>query len=113
MAEVKLNLAIQSIHVARILEAFQAITDTDMVLSARGSNDNLDGTDFSGNFHFRIPDQDIVGGETDKQFSKRCLITLARAAVGMYELSVDQDRVNAEVDAVIPATQTVPDDIII
>ena len=110
MAAVQLTLTVPSEHVSRILAAFNATTDTDIVITAQGNNDTPNG-DFSGSHHVRIEEKSP--GENNTQFAKRFIRHIVLTMIRLYEQSLDQTRHDDEVLALDPVTVDVPDDIIV
>lgn len=110
MADVELTLTIPDAYVSRALAALIATADTDMVLTAQGSNDTPAG-DFHGHYHVRIDEKGVE--ETNRQFAKRYIRHLVLTVLRLYEQSLDQTRRDNEVTALDPVTVDVPDEAIV
>jgi len=108
MAEITLN--IPDVYIDMLLASFTKGTDTDLVLSARGSHDNEDGSDFSGSAHTRIE----VQGEEEGNlaFGKRYIIGLLILQLMMTEQATADEIRNLAIAAVPPATIDIPEGIV-
>ena len=109
MADVILNIIVPDMWIIRVLNAFNTITDTHMVIEARSHTpDPAD--EFDGHWDFRIQDKQPI--ETNKQFGERVLRELGKAVVHMVDKAEDDVRYRAEVAAITPSISDVPDDIL-
>jgi hypothetical protein len=111
MADVILQVTVPDAHVARTVEVFTAIADKHMRLEVRGSQDMPDGSDFNGEWDFRIDAQQV--GETTKQFCQRVLRELGKAVINLVDKTQDRNRYQTEITAVVPPASDVPDNVLI
>ena len=109
MADVILNITVPYAWVTRVLNAFNTVTDTHMMLEARGHAPNP-ANEFDGRWDFRIPDK--LPTETNKEFGERILRELGKAVVHMVDKAEDDIRYRNEVAAITPPVSDVPDDIL-
>ena len=109
MPDAILSITVPDAWVVRVLNAFNAITDTHMVIEARNyTPDPAD--EFDGHWDFRIEDKQPA--ETNKQFGERVLRELGKAVVHMVDKAEDDIRYRNEVAAITPPSSDVPDDIL-
>lgn len=111
MADVILQITVPDAQVLRAVAAFAAISNTHMRIESRGSLDMPDGSDFHGEWDFRILPQQT--GETTKQFGQRVLRELGKAVINLVDKAEDETRYKTEVAAVVPPASDVPDNILI
>ena len=109
MADVILNVTVPDAWVARVLNAFNAIADTHMMIEARSHAPDPE-DEFDGRWDFRIEVKQPA--ENNKQFGERVLRELGKAVVHMVDKAEDDVRYRNEVAAIIPPSSDVPDDIL-
>ena len=109
MADVTLEITVPDAWIIRVLNAFNMITDTHMMIEARGHALNPE-DEFDGRWDFRIEDKQSA--ETNKQFGKRVLRELGKAVVHMVDKAEDDVRYRNEVAAITPPSSDVPEDIL-
>jgi hypothetical protein len=109
MADVPLTITVPDARVTRVLNAFNKIADTHMMIEARGSSPNPT-NDFDARWDFRIAAKTTE--ETNIQFGQRVLRELGKAVVNMVDKAEDDKRYRTEVASVVPPVSDVPDDIL-
>ena len=109
MADVTLEITVPNAWVVRVLNVFNAITDINMSIEARGGAPNPE-NEFDGRWDFRIKDKQSA--ETNKQFGERVLRELGKAVVHMVDKAEDYTRYRTEVAAITPPVSDVPDNIL-
>lgn len=109
MADVTLEIIVPDTWAVRVLNAFNTITDTHMMIEARSHAPNP-ADEFDGRWDFRIPDKQSA--ETNKQFGERVLRELGKAVIHMVDKAEDDIRYRTEVAAITSSTSDVPDDIL-
>lgn len=109
MADVILEVTVPDAWTTRVLNAFNKITDTHMVIEARGHLPTLL-NEFDGRWDFRIEDKQPT--ETNKQFGERVLRELGKAVVHVVDKAEDRIRYKAEIAAIASPSSDVPDDIL-
>lgn len=101
MADVELSVIIPDEHVSRVVDAFTAYDDMAVETTVR-----IPGLD---KWTWTFPTRN---GDTAKVFGENVLRAFVRAIVRSYEYGLDEERYDTEIDAVDPADQSVPDEIV-
>ena len=109
MADVTLEVTVPNTWITRVLNAFNTVADTHMMIEARGHAPNPE-DEFDGRWDFRI--QDKQPAENNKQFGERVLRELGKAVVHMVDKAEDDVRYRNEVAVITPPASDVPDDIL-
>ena len=109
MADVILNITVPDAWVTRVLDAFNIVADTHMIIEARGHAPNSE-DEFDGRWDFRIEEKQPA--ENNKQFGERVLRELGKAVVHMVDKTEDYIRYRNEVAAITSPVSDVPEDIL-
>ena len=107
MAVVTVQLTIPEAAVPKVVDAFTKLSGAHISLDA---DKMVNDTNFNGRWDFTIAEQS--GAETTKQFAVRFILELIKASVKLVDYAEDRDRYSAEVSAITPPAQDVPDNII-
>lgn len=102
MADVILEITVPEAWQAKVLDAFNTITDKHLIIRNASDSNGRD---------FRIAGKQPV--ENNKQFGERVLRELGKAVVDMVDKAEDEIRYKNEIDAVAPPASDVPGDILI
>ena len=106
MADVTVQLTIPEAAVPKVMSAFTKLSGARLSLDA---DKMVHDTNFNGRWDFTVAEQ---GAETTKQFAVRFILELIKASVKLVDYAEDRDRYSAEVAAITPPAQDVPDNII-
>ena len=109
MADVILNTTVPDAWAVKVLDAFNIIANTHMMIEAKGHASSPE-DEFDGHWDFRIEDKQPA--ETNKQFGERVLRELGKAVVHMVDKAEDDIRYRGEVAAITPPSSDVPDNIL-
>lgn len=101
MADVILEVTVPDAWTVKVLDAFNAITDTNIEIEVRS---------LGGSWNFNIGNK--LPAESNKQFGERVLRELGKAIVHMVDKAEDRIRYNNEVAAITPPISDVSDDIL-
>ena len=100
MADIDLTITLKSDFISRILDSLNGSADKNISLS------------IDSGVHFEWSYVNKAEGESNKQFGERFLKEMIRAFVRTFELSLDQTRFSDEINALIPISQSVPNEIV-
>jgi len=100
---VEITITIPTQHTQRVLNALTELSGKNIKLMIHGEN-------FDGNWSYSYSPKDV--GETNKQFAVRATKENIKAMVRLYDYVEDRERYSAEVAAINPPAQDVPDEIV-
>ena len=95
-----LTVTIPTEYASRVLGAFNAQADEELTITWDGKP--------SQRWSYKAK----KAGENNVEFGNRVLRSFVRAWVKSYEFGLDADRYNADIEAITPPAENVPDDIV-
>ena len=101
MADIILEIKIPSIHAARALDYLNKANEKCIAINIMELGSRWE-------FSYQ-PKQET---ENNKQYAERVISSLTRALMRTVDYSEDNDRYGAEINAITPPNQDVPDDIV-
>ena len=104
MADIILELTVPEAYTTRVLEALEWAAGKQLNIDIHGENTH-------GNWSYSYPVRQV--GENARDFAARAIRQNILAMVRMADHAQDSERYRAEVSAITPPSQDVPDDIII
>jgi len=110
MPDVTLNITIPDNWTTRVLEAFNIITDKELILKTSKNRPDPD-NDFVGVWNFKIDGKKPT--ENNKTFGERVLRELGKALIDLVDKSEDYERYKSEIKSILPPDSGLPNNILI
>jgi hypothetical protein len=109
MADVEITITIPDAHVARAVELFNKIGDSQLVVAV--DKHFIGETDLHAEMRREFPAQDVNGGETLRDYGKRLFTQLPKMLFDALDEQEDQEHRVAPAHAAIPSAHSdIPDD---